>query len=97
MGARTETQATRMTGTGTMPSLPYCLPMQTYPHAFLLGLLQKKCILTNQRCVQRAVWIPEVIEGPLNDVWGPGLVFGAGRLRTRACALRTHPWAAPPA
>lgn len=41
---------------GTMkklPSLPHCLPMQTYPHAFLLGLFQKKCILTNQRRVQR--------------------------------------------
>lgn len=38
------------------------------PHAFLLGLLQKKYILTNQRFVQRVVWVPEVIEGPLNDV-----------------------------
>lgn len=41
---------------GTMeesPSLSHCLPMQTYPHAFLLGLLQKKCILTDQRLIQR--------------------------------------------
>ena len=56
MGARTETRASRMTGMGTkkeLPSLPHCLPMQPYPHAFLLGLLQKKCILTNQWCVQR--------------------------------------------
>lgn len=56
MGARTGTQTTRMAGMGTMRELPFllhCLPMQTYPHAFLLGLLQEKCILTNQRCVQR--------------------------------------------
>lgn len=60
MGAMTETLATRMTGsevgmeiTQELPSLTHCLPVQTYPHAFLLGLLQKKFILTNQWLVQR--------------------------------------------
>ena len=73
---------------GTMkklPSLPHCLPMQTYPHAFLLGLLQKKkkkkCIQTNQRRAQRVVWVPEVIGGSLNDVLGPRFGLWCGRAK----------------
>lgn len=58
------------------------------PHAFLLGQLQKKCILINQRLVQRFVWVPEVIEGPLNMSCGPGLAFGTVGVRISCvCAL----------
>lgn len=32
---------------------------------------EKKCILTNQRFAQGVFWVPEVIEGRLNDVLGP--------------------------
>lgn len=42
------------------------------PRAFFVGLLQeKKCILTDQRLAQGVFWVPEVIEGRLNDVLGP--------------------------
>ena len=69
------------------------------PHAFLLGVLQKKMHPDQSKvCPEGRLGSRghrRAADTRVNDVLGPGLVFGAGELRSQTCVLCTSLGSSP--